>query len=847
MWRTARKNAFAHKLRLALTALAVVLGVTFMAGTLVLTATVKRSIDGLVEQSVGGYSAVIRASTPYTTSAFGGSAFANDRPTTPDSVLTIAKATPGVAAADGVIEGAVTLVGPNGKKIGGTGGAPSLAFDWVPDHQISQFQLRSGKAPEQSGQMVVDANTAKKHDVTIGETLTVLSNQAPERFRVVGTVGYGKSATIAGATIALFTPADAQRLVGRPGEYTQIDISARPGTSTDALLAALSARIPKKYQAISSQQSAADQASNFNQVVSVFNRVLLAFAFIALFVGAFLIFNTFNILVGQRTKELALYRALGASRGQVTGSVVLEALLTGLIGSLVGVGVGVGLAAVLVSVFRSFLSLATSGLVISVGTIISGLLVGTIITVLSALGPAIRSSRVPPVAAMREDVVIAESSLRRRAIFGGVGTVLGLVVLFASLAGGGGLPAAGLGAALTFVGVAMLLPFVAGPLARIIGAPLTITGITGHLSQENAARNPRRTATTAAALMIGLAVVAAVSTLAASATASFGTVFSQTVKADYVIVPSGSGAGTLPTSVVTAVAKGPGVAESSPVAQTDFHIGQTSHQLIGIDPTTGPSLLDIHMVTGSASALSQGEVLVDTTAAKSHHYKVGSTIPMGFASTSGVRTYTIGGTYKVNGLLGSYLAPISVITANTNQPSYFAIMVRVSSVSKAEQTALAKSLTAFPQASVKTAAQYIDQQKNQIGMAVRIVDVLLGFSIVIALIGVINTLVLSVLERTHEIGLLRAVGMLRSQIRRVIRGEAIVVSVLGAVVGLVLGVGFGVALVKAVSSSGIGQVAIPVSTIIVVLVLAILFGIFASIFPARRASKLDVLKAISTA
>jgi putative ABC transport system permease protein len=845
MWRTARKNAFAHKLRLALTALAVVLGVTFMAGTLVLTATVKQSIDGLVTQAVSGYNAVVRAKAPYSTSEFaGGGGLGNARPYTPDAVLTAVRATPGVSAADGLVQGEVSLVGANGASVSSRGLAE--AFSYVPDRQLSQFKLRSGHGPQSHGQIVVDANTAKTKHIKLGDELTVISDQAPEKFTVVGTVGFGSSSTIAGATVALFTPADIQQLLSKPGEYVQIDIAAAPGTSTATLLANLSAHIPSGYEAISSQQFASDEASSFNSIIDTFNKVLLAFAFIALFVGAFLIYNTFNILVGQRTKELALYRALGAGRGQVTGSVVVEALLTGLIGSVVGLGVGVLLAAGLVSLFQSFLDLSSSGLVIHPATIILAVVLGTLITVLSALGPAIRSSRVPPVAAMRDDVVIGESSLRRRAILGTVLTVLGLVLLFASIAGSGNLPGAGLGAALTFIGVAVLLPFICSPLARIIGTPLRVTGITGHLSQENAARNPRRTATTSAALMIGLAVVGAVATLAASATASFGAVFTNTVKADYVVVSSGGGGGgNLSTSVEPAISKAPGVLATSPVALADFHIGETDHTLTGIDPATGPGLLDIHMVSGSTAALSQGEVLVDTQAAKSDHYVIGSKIAMDFAST-GIHDYTVGGTYKINGLLGSYLGPLSIVTSNTNQVNYIAIMIRVSSASKSVQAALSKSVAEFPHASVKTAAQYVAAQKNMIAKAVRVVDVLLGFSIVIALFGVINTLVLSVLERTHEIGLLRAVGMLRRQLRRVIRGEAIIVSVLGAVVGLVLGVGFGVALVHAVSSSGIGQVAIPYGTIVAVLILAVLFGIFAAIFPARRAARLDVLRAVST-
>ena len=846
MFRTARKNLWAHKLRLALTALAVILGVAFMAGTLVLTSTLKRNIDSLFIQSAANYTAVVRATTPYSISngpgGGGGGGFGgNNRPLTPQSVLDTVRSTPGVAAADGVVQGQVTLVGSNGKAVKPKTGAPTLAIGWVPDHQLSQFKLRTGRAPTNDGDLVVDANTAKTDHVGIGTRLTVDSNVAPEQFTVVGTFGFGSSATIAGATIVAFDTATAQRLVGKAGSYQQIDVLATPGTSTDTLLNAIGGRIPSGYEAISSSTAANQMASQVNKFISRFNTFLLVFAFIALFVGAFLIFNTFSILVGQRTRELALFRALGASRGQVTGSVVLEALLTGLAGSIIGLGAGVLLASGLLSFLRSYLSLNSSGLVLTAGTVVVALVVGTVITVLSALGPAVKSSRVPPVAAMRDDVVIAESSLRRRATIGAVVLIIGVVALAAGLFGSGSIGLVGLGAALTFLGVAMLLPFIAAPLARFIGAPLTVTGITGRLSQENSARNPRRTAATSAALMIGLAVVAAIATLASSATASFGALFTATVKADYVITTNGDG---FSKQVEPVIRSAPGVIAISPFTEVQFHIGKAAHVMAALDPVTGPQLADIHMISGSTSALAAGEILVDDKVAKSDHYAVGTKIPMGFGST-GVRDYTVGGTYKTNQLLDSYLGSTSIATANSNQPVDEAILIKVGKPSRTAQDALSTAIAGYPQLSVKTAAQYVDAQKNQITGFLRFVYVLLAFSILIALIGVVNTLVLSVLERTHEIGLLRAIGMIRRQVRSMIRGEAVVVSVLGAVLGLALGVGFGAAIVTSLSSQGIGKLVIPVSTIVVVLVLALLFGIFAAIFPARRAARLDVLRAIS--
>jgi putative ABC transport system permease protein len=851
VWNHALKSLAAHKLRLALTAIAVVLGIAFMAGTLVLTGTIKHDIDGLFTQATSGYSVVVRATTPYGNSSEfgggggGGGGGANSRPLTPESLLPVVRDTPGVAAANGSVQGQVGLVGSNGKAITGHTGAPTIAVGWVPERQLSPFKLRTGSNPQGASDVVIDAATAKRYHLALGTRINVISNQPSTPFTLVGTFGFGSSDTIAGAAIVGFIPSVAQTLFGKPGYFQQLEVAETPGTNTDTLVNAIAGRLPKGYEAVTSASIASAAASNVNGFISTFNTVLLAFAFIALFVGAFLIFNTFSILVGQRTRELALLRALGASRGQVTTSVIVEAALTGLAGSVVGIIVGILLAGGLLKLLRHTLDLNSSGLTVGAGAIISSLVVGTLITVVAALGPSLRASRVPPVAALRDDAVVAESSLRRRAIIGSVVTIVGLGALMGGLFGSSGIGVVGLGAALTFIGVAMLVPFVAAPFARALARPFTsFMGVTGQLSKENAARNPRRTAATSATLMIGLALVAAIATLASSASSSFGALFTQTVKADYVVTASNSNS-TFSRQAEDLVKATPGVTGVSPLTQLDIHLGNSTHTLTAIDAVSGPQLLKIEMVTGTAASLAAGQILVAQSVANSDHLTVGSPLAVGFSST-GVHTFTVGGTYKTNQLLSNYIVSTDVAAANTNQLQYFAILVKVAHPSTAAQDALTASLVSYPQLKVQTAAQFVNQQKNQIAGFVRFVYVMLGFSIVIALIGVINTLLLSVLERTHEIGLLRAVGMKRRQVRAMIRGEAVVVSVLGALLGLALGVGFGAAIVASLSSSGITQLAIPVGTIIVVLILALLFGVFAAIFPARRAARLDVLRAITT-
>jgi putative ABC transport system permease protein len=849
MWNQAIKNLSAHKLRLALTAVAVVLGVAFMAGTLVLTGTLKHTIDGLFRQTTSGYSVVVRATTPYSASGVfsggggGAGGAANSRPLTPESLIPTIRATPGVADAVGSLQGQVSLVSSDGKAIKGHAGAPTIGLAWIPNPQMSALKLRSGRAPTAAGELAVDADTASKDHATVGSHVNVIGNGPPEPFTVVGIFGFESSGTIAGATIVAFDAPIAQQLFGSPGYFDQIDVAATPGTNTDALISDVAKGLPSGFEAVNSATVAQENANTGNGFIGIFNDILLAFAFIALFVGAFLIFNTFSILVGQRTRELALLRALGASRFQVRTSVILEAMFTGLAGAIAGVVVGILLAAGLLKLLRSYLGLSSTALVISPGTIIVSILVGTVITVVAALGPSARASRVPPVAAMREDAAAVETSLRRRAIIGSTVTGIGLLALLGGLFAGSSIALVGVGAALTFIGVAMLIPFIASPVARTFAAPIAaVTGITGRLSQENAARNPRRTGATATTLMIGLALVAAIATLATSSTTSFGDLFNNTLKSDYVVTSSSN---TFSRSAADVVRTAPGVTAVSPFTEVQFHIGNASHKMSVIDPVTGPQLIKIDMVTGSTAALSKGQVLVDNTVAKNDHLAVGSPITMGF-SASGSHTYTVGGTYKTNQLLDNYIASVAVAEAATNQLQYEALLVKTATTSPETQAGISQALSGYPQLSVKTNAEFISNQKQQIEGFLRFVYVLLAFSIIIGLIGVINTLLLSVLERTHEIGLLRAVGMQRRQVRSMIRGEAVVVSVLGAVLGVVLGVAFGAAIVGSLSGSGITHIAIPWSTIIVVVVLALLFGLFAAIFPARRAARLDVLQAITT-
>jgi putative ABC transport system permease protein len=842
MFKATLKSIAAHKLRLALTALAVVLGVAFMSGTFVLTDTIKHTFNQLFAQTSAGIDAVVRGVAPYGNGSTGPDGGGGNRPLTAASLVDSVRSVPGVAAADGSIGGAVTALNKKGKTF--THFAPTIATSWFTDRRLSAQHVIAGRGPSAPDEVTIDRGSAKREHFGLGDRITVIGSQGPQVFTIVGLTKFGTTDNLAGATLLSFDLATTQRLVGKPGYVNEIDVAATAGTSSEQLLSSIGATLPKGYEVVTGAQAAAEQANNVTQGLSQFNTILLVFAGIALFVGAFLIFNTFSILVGQRTRELALLRAIGASRAQVNRSVLGEAAFTGFVGSAIGVGLGVLLAAGLYALLNGLgVSLPRSALQLEARTVIVGLVVGTLVTLVSAVLPALRAGSVPPAAGLREDAVIQETSLRRRAIIGGTVLAVGVLVLAVGLFASAGILAVGVGAAVTFMGVAMLAPFIAGPMARVLGRLPASTGVTGRLSQENAARNPRRTAVTASALMVGVALVAAIATLAQSATVSFNGLFDRAIKATYVL--DATNFAFLSPAVEQAVRGVPGVIAVNPVRTARWHLGEVGKDVSGIDPVAGPQVLSVKMVDGSFDSVARGELLVDATVAKNDHYRVGQVLPMGFAAT-GIKNVPIGGTFKTNQFLGNYVLSNQFLAANVNQTLDQLIALKTVAVDKHTTDALTEAVKSYGNVQVKTATQFKSDQKKQLGTILGVVYALLGLSIVIALVGVVNTLALSVMERTHEIGLLRAVGMQRRQVKRMIRGEAVVVSLIGAVLGLVIGIALGAAVVSALSASFITTLAIPVGTVVTVLILAALFGVAAAVWPARRAAKLDVLTAIYT-
>ena len=752
-----------------------------------------------------------------------------------------------MAYAEGSVTGFAQFVAPDGKAIS-NGGAPTLGFSYDPNSQLAPLRLSQGTAPTTSHDVVMDAGTAQKYHFKVGSHVRVLLRGPPQTFTVSGIVTFGSANNLAGATIAAFKLPVAQRLFGEVGRYDAIDILTSPGSDKSTVQRAIAATLPKGVEVVTGQTVANEQSNDVNQSLSFFSTALLVFAFISLFVGGFTIFNTFSITVGQRTRELALLRIVGASRRQVFRSVLAEAVIVGTVASLVGLGLGVLAAVGLEALLKGFgITLPSGSLVFEGRTIIVALLVGVGVTVVSAVGPARRAVRIPPVAALADYRAEEEESSRRRIVVGSVSALLGI----ASLVFGLTEPAielVGLGAFAIFIGIGMLAPIVARPMASVIGRPLArLFGIAGKLGRENSMRSPRRTAQTASALMVGLALVATIAVFGASLSKSATSSVDNAISANYIITTSAQGgAGGFSNSVSSAAAKVPGVTAVSTVYQGPFEIRGALSNLTAVSTNHLPSTVILRMESGQgASSLAAGQLLIDTNTANSKHLSVGSVVPVTFSQT-GSSTLRIGGIFKPNALLGSYVVGDRYFLAHFDNPLPVAVLLRTENGSTAATQAVDRGLSAYPNLKIQSRAAFEKSQQQQINQLLGLVYALLALAVLIALIGIVNTLMLSVFERTHEIGLLRAVGMKRRQLRAMIRSESVILAIFGAIIGIIVGTALGAAFAASLKQQGITDIVIPVASLVVFLILSALLGLGAASWPARRAAKMDVLTAIAT-
>ena len=844
MGRVTLKGLLAHKLRLVLTALAIVLGVTFISGTLVLTDTLHNTFTTLFGNVYQNVDFQVRGTAAFSSTSGGSGAI---RKPIPQSVVTTVRHVPGVAYAEGTVGGYAQFVSPNGKAIS-NGGAPTLGLSFDPNSQLSSLRVSEGTAPTSANDVVMDAGTAQQYHFKVGSRVRVLLSGPPRTFTVSGLVTFGTANNLAGATLAAFDLPTAQSLFGKVGRYDAIDVLTAPGANKTAVQHSIAAALPRGVEVVTGQTVANESSNQVNQALSFFSTALLVFAFISLFVGGFTIFNTFSIIVGQRTRELALLRIVGASRGQVFRSVLMEAAIVGIVASIVGLGLGVLAALGLEALLKGFgITLPSSALVFAPRTVAVGLLVGVGVTVISAISPARRAVRIPPVAALADQRSDQQESSRRRII---VGTVFGAVGVI-SLAIGLSKPAialVGVGAAAVFVGIGMLAPIVARPMSSAIGRPLAgVLGISGRLGRENSMRSPRRTAQTSSALMVGLALVSTIAVFGASLSKSATSSVDNAVSANYIITSSATGGpGGFSNSVASTAAKVPGVTATSTVYNGEFEVQHSLSTLTAVSVAQLPQTVILQMDSGSgAPALGAGQLLIDTTTANNKHLSVGSVVPVKFAQT-GTSTIRIGGIYKPNALLGSYVVGDGYFLAHFDNPLPVAVLLQTKSESTAIGHALDTGLRAYPNLKVQTRAAFEKSQRAAVNQLLGLVYALLALAVLIALIGIVNTLMLSVFERTHEIGLLRAVGMKRRQVRAMIRSESVIIAVFGAIIGIIVGTALGTAFAASLKQQGITDISIPASSLVVFLVLSALLGLGAASWPARRAAKLDVLAAIAT-
>ena len=833
MLRATLRSLLARKLRLLLSAMAVVLGVSFVSGALVLTDTLGRVFDDLFVSTSAKTDVEVRGQALFE----GQSGTA--RQLVPSSELERIRALPGVAAATGDVSGYAQVVGKDGKAYG-SNGPPTFGQNYDAEPLTSSYTLRRGAAPGSPTEVAIDARTAEQTGYDLGDQIPVLLPEGQQSFTLSGVFGFGENDNIGGASISAFEQTTAEQLFSPPGELLSVRVAADEGVSEAELRDTVAAGLPAGLEALTGTDSAQAQSDEVKGFFGFFQTFLLVFAGIALFVGAFLIFNTFSILVAQRQRELALLRALGASRRQVTVSVVAESVLVGLIASTLGLGLGVVVALGLQQLINAFGgSLPGGSLVLAPRTVVVSLLTGLVVTVVAALLPARRAAAVPPVAAMR-DAATPERSLRRGTIVGAVLLSLGAVLLGVGLQGE--IVLVGVGALVCFLGVAALSPLLSRPVARLVGAPFA-RGVPGRLGRLNAMRNPGRTASTAAALMIGLALVTAVGVLGASAKASVEQIVRGAVGADVVVQSSGFQG--FPTAVADVLAQTDGVEAVDRLRVDSAQLGDRTVAVTAADPGAIGRGIRLTPVDGEL-ALSPGVLLLSQGEAEASALAVGDTVDVLLARGT-EQSLTVGGIYEDNQLVGPVLLDLTLSSGFTAPTDFVLLLSAADGTDTASLVAASTAATAeFPSVEVLDQAAFIADAASTIDVVISIINVLLALSVLIAVLGIVNTLALAVLERTRELGLLRAVGLGRRQVRRMVTVEAVIVAVFGALLGIAVGSVFGVALQRALSDQGITELRFPVSRLVLFVAVAALAGVVAALIPARRAARLDVLKAIAT-
>ncbi|MFE9307935.1 ABC transporter permease [Streptomyces sp. NPDC006706] len=854
--KTSLRNFFAHKGRMALSAVAVLLSVAFVCGTLVFTDTMNTTFDKLFQATASDVTVSAKASsdTGETTSRTG------KPPVMQASVLGEVRRAQGVRAAEGtVFSTSVTVVGADKDKLSPSSGAPTIVGNWN-DNDSRTMRITSGAAPKGADQVMVDADTADKHHLKLGDEIGLITAVGTHRAHVSGIAAF--TVTNPGAAIFyLDTPTAQRTLVGRTDVYTNVNVTAAQGVTDEQLKKNVASALGAGYKVQTAKEVADANQKDIESFLNVMKYGMLGFAGIAFLVGIFLIINTFSMLVAQRTREIGLMRAIGSSRRQVNRSVLIEALLLGVVGSVLGVGAGVGIAVALMKIMgQAGMNLSTDDLTVAWTTPVIGLVLGVVVTVLAAYLPARRAGKVSPMAALRDAGTPADGRAGTiRAVVGLVLTGAGAASLFVAAEATKATQGSawlGLGVVLTLIGLVVVGPLLVGGLVRVLSVVLLrIFGPIGRMAERNALRNPRRTGATGAALMIGLALVACLSVVGSSMVASATDQLDKTVGTDF-IIQSDNGEVITPQAV-KAVKDAPGLERVTEYKLVDVSLttpdGRTSkNEMINAADPTYAQDLRTNTVSGTlADAYGPDSMSVPEGFAKKHGIKQGSTVEVGF---KGGRTaaLTVRAITSDDGLIDNGAMYVSIATVGKYLPAdrmpldLLLFATAKDGQETAAYQALKSALHDYPQYTVRDQTDYKKELENQIGQLLDMVYALLALAIIVAVLGVVNTLALSVVERTREIGLMRAIGLSRRQLRRMIRLESVVIALFGALLGLGLGMGWGATAQKLLALEGLKVLEIPWVTIIVVFVGSALVGLFASLVPAFRAGRMNVLNAIAT-
>ncbi len=855
MFHATLSSLWRRKRRVIGASTAVVIGVAFLVATLILGDSMRTGFDTFFADSNKGVDLFIRNGTKVTSDGY------VQQGTLDGSVADAVASWPGVARVAASVEGTAQILDIDGRPIGGDG-PPTLGGNWIDDTGVdgigfNGYAIAEGRAPIADDEVVIDRGSAEIGKLHVGDRTTVLTPQ-PVEVTVVGIVTFGDGAdasdNIGGASFTGFTFAAAQRyLLGEPDRISTVLVEAEPGVAPDALRASLAPVLPPASETLTAAERTAEENDAIGaDFLDFFEAFLLAFAIVALLVATFSIHNTFSILVAQRTRESALLRALGASRGQVLAAVAIEALVIATVASAIGVGAGIGLAATLKALMDAagFGLPAAIGLDVQTATVVTAMIVGVGVSLAACIAPAFKAARIAPLAALRDVNIDRSATSKVRAVVGLLITAGGIAAVFtATRTPHDALATAGLGALATMIGAVVLGPIVATLATAVLGAPVAaLRGQAGTLARRNAMRNPRRSAGTASALMFGTAVVALFATFGASLKASFDELVDDSFAGDLVVARSGSTGAPLDQQMASALAELDAVAIASPIADAPVVLGGSDESAVSIVPATFARVADLDVTQGSLAALSTNGLAVSSTYADEHGWQIGTVVPIAFADGTAAEV-TLEAIYETANIVGSVAINDALWDPHQGRSGDAAVLVALADgVSLRDGKAAIESVTArYGSPNVQDRQEFADENGQDVDEMLGLSYGLLGLAILIAILGIANTLSLSIHERTRELGLLRAVGQSRSQLRSTVRWESVILAVFGTIGGLTLGTFLGWGLVRAMSSQeGIGTFAAPTTTLAVILGLVMVAGVVAAIRPARRAAKLDILQAIAT-